>query len=90
MIARSSYAGGQVTLSGTVARNAMSAGYYGFWQHDNQLFGVVPSRDVAGLPRLGAPRLAMIPRISRIESPPTGACKRFGLKISLRRPRGSR
>jgi hypothetical protein len=43
----SSYAGGQVTLSGTVARNAMSAGYYGFWQHDNQLFGVVFC-DVAG------------------------------------------
>jgi len=37
----SNYAGGQVTLSGTVARNSMSGGYYGFWQHDNQLFGVV-------------------------------------------------
>ncbi len=36
----SSYAGGQVTLSGTVARNSMSGGYYGFWQHDNQLFAV--------------------------------------------------
>jgi TonB dependent receptor/Carboxypeptidase regulatory-like domain/TonB-dependent Receptor Plug Domain len=35
------YVGGQVTLSGTVARNAMSGGYYGFWQHDSQLFGVV-------------------------------------------------
>jgi len=43
----SSYAGGQVTLSGTVARNTMSGGYYGFWQHDNQLFGVVFC-DVAG------------------------------------------
>ncbi len=37
----STYAGGQVTLSGTVARNTMSAGYYGFRQHDNQLFGVL-------------------------------------------------
>jgi TonB dependent receptor/Carboxypeptidase regulatory-like domain/TonB-dependent Receptor Plug Domain len=37
----SSYVGGQATLSGTVARNSMSGGYYGFWQHDNQLFGVV-------------------------------------------------
>jgi outer membrane cobalamin receptor len=37
----SNYVGGQVTLSGTVARNTMSAGYYGFWQPDNQLFGVV-------------------------------------------------
>jgi hypothetical protein len=35
------YAGAQVTFSATVARNNMSAGYYGFWQHDNQLFGVV-------------------------------------------------
>jgi len=43
----SSYLGGQVTLSGTVARNSMSGGYYGFWQHDNQLFGVVFC-DVAG------------------------------------------
>ncbi len=37
----STYAGGQVTLSGTVARNSMSGGFYGFWQHDNQLFGVL-------------------------------------------------
>ncbi len=37
----STYAGGQVTLSGTVARNTMSGGFYGFWQHDNQLFGVL-------------------------------------------------
>ncbi len=37
----STYAGGQVTLSGTVARNSMSAGFYGFYQHDNQLFGVL-------------------------------------------------
>jgi hypothetical protein len=37
----STYAGGQVTLRGTVARNTMSGGFYGFWQHDNQLFGVL-------------------------------------------------
>jgi outer membrane cobalamin receptor len=37
----STYTGGQVTLSGTVARNSMSGGLYGFWQHDNQLFGVL-------------------------------------------------
>jgi len=37
----SNYAGGQATLSGTLARNSMSAGFYGFWQRDNQLFGVL-------------------------------------------------
>ena len=37
----STYAGGQVTLSGTIARNSMSAGVYGFYQHDNQLFSVL-------------------------------------------------
>ena len=37
----SNYVGGQVTLSDTVARNSMSGGFYGFWQHDNQLFGVL-------------------------------------------------
>jgi hypothetical protein len=37
----SNYVGGQVTLSGAVARNSMSGGFYGFWQHDNQLFGVL-------------------------------------------------
>ena len=36
----STYAGGQVTLSGTIARNTMSGGFYGFWQHDNQLFAI--------------------------------------------------
>jgi outer membrane receptor protein involved in Fe transport len=30
-----------VTLSGTVARNALSGGYYGFWQRDDQLFQVL-------------------------------------------------
>jgi len=38
---KSSYTGGQVTLAGTVARNSMSGGFYGFWQDDNQLFGVL-------------------------------------------------
>jgi outer membrane cobalamin receptor len=37
----STYGGGQVTLSGTIARNSMSGGFYGFYQHDNQLFGVL-------------------------------------------------
>jgi hypothetical protein len=37
----STYAGGQATLSGTIARNSLSSGFYGFWQHDNQLFGVL-------------------------------------------------
>jgi hypothetical protein len=35
------YAGGQATVSWTVARNTLSAGIYGFWQHDDQLFSVV-------------------------------------------------
>ena len=37
----STYAGGQFTLGGTIARNSISAGFYGFYQHDNQLFGVL-------------------------------------------------
>ncbi|MGH9680559.1 MAG: TonB-dependent receptor, partial [Candidatus Acidiferrales bacterium] len=37
----STYAGAQVTLAGTVARNSMSAGFYGFAQHDNQFFNVL-------------------------------------------------
>src|SRR6267154_1042709 len=37
----STYAGGQVTLTGAFARNSMSGGFYGFWQHDNQLFSVL-------------------------------------------------
>jgi TonB dependent receptor/Carboxypeptidase regulatory-like domain/TonB-dependent Receptor Plug Domain len=37
----STYFGGQATLRGTVARNTISLGYYGFWQRDNQLFGAV-------------------------------------------------
>ncbi|HET6143229.1 MAG TPA: TonB-dependent receptor [Candidatus Acidoferrales bacterium] len=34
------YAGAQVTFSATIARNSISAGYYGFYQHDNQLFAI--------------------------------------------------
>jgi hypothetical protein len=37
----SNYAGGQASLSGTAARNTMNGGIYGFWQRDNQLFGVL-------------------------------------------------
>jgi hypothetical protein len=37
----SSYVGAQTTLSGTVARNTIQGGFYGFWQHDNQFFGVL-------------------------------------------------
>ena len=37
----SNYIGGQVTLSGTIAHNELSGGYYGFWQHDSQLFDIL-------------------------------------------------
>jgi outer membrane cobalamin receptor len=37
----SSYVGGQATISGVVARNNVSAGFYGFWQRDNQFFGLL-------------------------------------------------
>ena len=37
----STYAGGQATASATVARNTLEGGFYGFWQRDNQLFGVL-------------------------------------------------
>jgi outer membrane receptor for ferrienterochelin and colicin len=52
------YAGAQVTFSATVARNSISAGYYGFYQHDNQLFAItytdgsasnlLPDREIIG------------------------------------------
>jgi len=52
------YAGAQVTFSATLARNNISAGYYGFYQHDNQLFAItysdgsapnlLPDREVLG------------------------------------------
>ena len=37
----STYAGGQATIGSTVARNTWRAGLYGFWQRDDQLFGVL-------------------------------------------------
>jgi hypothetical protein len=37
----STYVGGQATLNGSIARNSMSGGFYGFWQRDSQLFAVL-------------------------------------------------
>ena len=37
----SAYVGAQTTLGATLARNSFQVGLYGFWQHDNQLFGVL-------------------------------------------------
>jgi hypothetical protein len=37
----STYAGGQAILTALVARNNMEVGAYGFWQRDNQLFGML-------------------------------------------------
>ncbi|HLB88094.1 MAG TPA: TonB-dependent receptor, partial [Terriglobales bacterium] len=37
----SRYAGGQATLSATVARNEIQLGFYGFGQHDHQVFGLL-------------------------------------------------
>jgi hypothetical protein len=37
----STYVGAQTTLGATVARNSFQVGLYGFWQHDNQFFGVL-------------------------------------------------
>jgi TonB dependent receptor-like, beta-barrel/Carboxypeptidase regulatory-like domain/TonB-dependent Receptor Plug Domain len=37
----SNYYGGQTTLSANLPRNNVQAGFYGFGQHDNQLFGVL-------------------------------------------------
>ena len=52
------YAGAQVTFSLTAARNNISMGYYGFYQHDNQLFAItytdgsapnlLPDREIIG------------------------------------------
>ena len=36
----SHYGGGQITLSTEFARNNLQVGFYGFGQHDNELFGV--------------------------------------------------
>ena len=35
------YAGAQVAFSATVGRNSIGAGYYGFWQRDNDFFEVL-------------------------------------------------
>ena len=37
----SSYAGGQVSFSANVAKNNLQAGFYGFHQHDDQLFAAI-------------------------------------------------
>ena len=37
----SHYVGAQATLSGEFARNNFQVGTYGFWQHDNELFGLL-------------------------------------------------
>jgi len=37
----SNYAGAQVTFTATAARNNISAGFYGFYQHDNDFFEVL-------------------------------------------------
>jgi hypothetical protein len=37
----SNYAGGQTTFSANIARNNLQLGFYGFGQHDNQLFGLI-------------------------------------------------
>jgi outer membrane receptor for ferrienterochelin and colicin len=37
----STYGGGQVSFSANVARNNLQAGVYSFYQHDNELFGVL-------------------------------------------------
>src|SRR5437879_5516398 len=37
----SAYVGAHTTLGATLARNSFQVGLYGFWQHDNQLFGVL-------------------------------------------------
>ena len=37
----STYAGGQVSFSANMAKNDLQAGFYGFHQNDNQLFGII-------------------------------------------------
>jgi outer membrane cobalamin receptor len=37
----SNYAGGQATFSANLARNNLQLGFYGFEQHDSQLFGLI-------------------------------------------------
>ena len=37
----STYVGGQTTVNATLGKNTLEGGFYGFWQHDNQDFGVI-------------------------------------------------
>ena len=37
----STYAGGQVSFSTSFARNDLQTGLYGFYQHDNEFFGLI-------------------------------------------------
>ena len=37
----STYAGSQVALSASIAKNDLQAGFYGFYQHDNEIFGAI-------------------------------------------------
>jgi outer membrane receptor for ferrienterochelin and colicin len=37
----STYAGGQASVSASFARNNLQAGFFSFYQHDNQLFGAI-------------------------------------------------
>ncbi len=67
----SHYVGGQVTLAGTIARNEWSTGYYGFWQHDSQLF------DVFFTDRI-------IPTELRDSEPATGSLQEFWLEDKFR------
>jgi len=46
----STYAGGQVSFSANVARNNLQAGIYSFYQHDNELFGVIFNDGSGNLP----------------------------------------
>jgi outer membrane cobalamin receptor len=49
----STYGGGQVSFSANVARNNLQAGLYSFYQHDNELFGVL-FNDGSGNPPFSA------------------------------------
>jgi outer membrane receptor for ferrienterochelin and colicin len=52
------YAGAQITFAATIAKNSITAGYYGFYQHDDQLFAInytdgsapnlAPDREIVG------------------------------------------
>ena len=37
----STYVGGQAVISGEIARNNIQAGFYGFWQRDDQCFSLI-------------------------------------------------